>query len=75
MLLRAAVASSLAIPCSISSRTAVQSLSTKPWKPHSPFSTVESVNGLAVEGTPSFALKAAIRVPTPASTAAWKGGR
>ena len=44
--LSAAVPSSSAMPWSMISRTAVQSLSTNPWKPHSLRSTCVSVNGV-----------------------------
>ena len=74
-LLRAAVASSSAMPWSMISRTAVQSLTTNPRKPHSFRSTCVSVKAFAVEGTPFSELKADMSVPAPASTAAWKGGR
>jgi hypothetical protein len=74
-LLRAGVASSSAIPCSMISLIDVQSLTTNPWKPHSPLRTWVSVNALALEGTPSRELKADMSVPAPSSTAGLNGGR
>src|SRR5471030_2744300 len=47
----------------------------KPWKPHWVLRIWVSVYGLAVDGTPLRASNADITEPTPASTAALKGGR
>src|SRR5437867_8198181 len=58
-----------ATPWFMSSATAVQSLTTKPWKPHSRRSTVVMSQGLAVLGMPPISLKEVMTVPAPASTA------
>jgi len=58
-----------------SSATAVQSLTTKPLKPHSRRSTVVMSQGLAVLGIPPISLNDAMTVPAPASIPARYGGR
>src|SRR3954467_7134675 len=57
------------------SATAVQSLSMKPSKRHSPLRMSVSVARLPQPGTPLIALNEHIAVSAPASTAALNGGR
>ena len=57
------------------SATAVQSLSTKPSKPHSPLRMRFIRYGLPQPGTPLIALNEHIAVSAPASMAALNGGR
>jgi hypothetical protein len=73
--LRAASAPSLAMPWPSSSWMPAQSDVTKPSKPHWLRSTSVRSQGLAVDGTPLRALKAAMKLAEPAFTAARKGGR
>ena len=66
---------SFAIRCLAISLTEPQSLTTKPVNPHSPFKTSLKRGLWAVAGIPFISLKAFIKVPTPASTAARNGGK
>ena len=59
-----------ATPWFMSSATAVQSLTTKPRKPHSRRSSVVMSHGLAVLGMPPISLNDVMTVAAPASTAA-----
>ena len=71
----AAARISFATPWGMPSRMEPQSLTTMPLYFHSFRSTVSSVNGLKLEGTPLSELNAAMKVAAPAWAAAWKGGR
>jgi hypothetical protein len=73
--LRAASASSAAMPWASNSWMPAQSEVTMPSKPHSLRSTPVSRPGFAMEGRPFTTLKAAITASVPASTAALKDGR
>ena len=70
-----ACAPSLAYPWGIISWIDPQSEITKPSKFHSPFKRSLCKNKLPVTGTPSNSLKPFIKVLTPASSVAMKGGK
>ena len=72
---RPASAREPATPWLINSATDVQSLTTKPVKPHSRRSTVSVSHAFPDAGTPAMSLNADMRLATPASTAALNGGR
>ena len=73
--LPAASLASTAKPWSTSCSIEAQSLTTKPSKPHSSRRMVRIRYSLAEAGMPLSSWKPAMKVATPASTAASKGGR
>ena len=71
----AASARSAATPCAISSATAPWSLTMTPSNPQRRRTRSSNTAAFAVIGTPARSWNAGMIAATPASTAAWNGGR